>query len=149
MNAGINILQLPHALIVSILTQASWRKVLQFAQAASCCNLTAGDRHLWEVLLQQYDQNYLTEAPVYSGKDCRALFKRHVANIPSHLMYRLCDHDDEILHIEFSHNGQLLATASRDGFTLVYDFVCTPPGLLHRIPLDSGLGNVGSKVITT
>lgn len=88
-------------------------------------------------------------SPVYSGKDsrdCRALFKRHVANIPSHLMYRLCDHDDEILHIEFSHNGQLLATASRDGFSLVYDFVCTPPRLLHRISLDGGLGSVGSKV---
>jgi len=150
MGAQEAILNLPKAMVVAILSESSWNSVLKFGGASLGCRDVAHDKHLWEVLLQRHEGKAWGENNPLCGdlrnRDCRSILLRNVKEIPTELVFRLCDHEDEILHLSFSFSGIFLATASRDGFSFVYDFRSPTPTLKYRIHLNGGLGSIGSKV---
>ncbi|SMR57201.1 unnamed protein product [Zymoseptoria tritici ST99CH_1E4] len=54
---------------------------------------------------------------LYTPHDCSA------DDFPLHTLLELSHHTDEVWHLEFSHDGALLATAGRDGLVCVYDTI--------------------------
>ena len=42
-------------------------------------------------------------------------------NFPLHITHELQHHRDEVWHLEFSHDGSMLASASKDNSVMVYD----------------------------
>ncbi|KXL44763.1 MAG: hypothetical protein FE78DRAFT_418955 [Acidomyces sp. 'richmondensis'] len=57
-----------------------------------------------------------TEQPsLYTDHECSA------EDFPLHTLIQLRNHSDEVWHVEFSHDGTMLATAGKDGLVCVYD----------------------------
>ena len=143
---AMDLINLPKAMVVAILSESSWNSVLKFGGASLGCRDMAHDKHLWEVLLQRHEGKAWGENnPLWGdlrNRDCRSILLRNVREIPTELVFRLSDHEDEILHLSFSFSGIFLATASRDGFSFVYDFRTPTPTLKYRIHLNGGLGSV-------
>jgi len=71
------------------------------------------DETLWkELFLLQTGLNTCQLAP---RKHCwRSEVKRIHDNSPVILTEKLTDHTDEVLHVSFSHNGQMFSTTSKD-----------------------------------
>lgn len=44
-------------------------------------------------------------------------------DFPLHTLTELTNHSDEVWHVEFSHDGSMLATAGKDGLVCIYDTV--------------------------
>jgi len=62
----------------------------------------------------------LTDKPL-EGTTWQNEFKSAVANIPKVLVGQLKDNTDEVLDLAFSHNGEFLATCSRDKQIIIYE----------------------------
>lgn len=48
-------------------------------------------------------------------------YKRLCESVPVVLTEVLTQHTDEVLHVSFSHNGQMFATCSKDGMIIVWE----------------------------
>lgn len=59
--------------------------------------------------------NTMEQPSLYTDHECSA------DDFPLHTMIQLRNHSDEVWHVEFSHDGTMLATAGKDGLVCIYD----------------------------
>ena len=67
-----------------------------------------------QILNCQY-HNTLAQPSLYTDHECSA------DDFPLHTLTELRNHGDEVWHLEFSHDGSMLATAGKDGLVCIYD----------------------------
>uniref|UniRef100_A0A6P7H3C8 F-box/WD repeat-containing protein 5 n=1 Tax=Diabrotica virgifera virgifera TaxID=50390 RepID=A0A6P7H3C8_DIAVI len=75
---------------------------------------------LWKEL---FHDNFMIEKsiPVVAGEDTKyEEFKRLSYNIPVVHTETLSYHNDQVLHVSFSHNGKYFATCSKDGYVILW-----------------------------
>lgn len=95
-----------------------------------------------EQILQCHYHNTTVQPSLYTDHECSP------DDFPLHTLVELRNHSDEVWHLEFSHDGSMLATAGKDGLVCVYDTVRWR--LKHefreheRSPLASSSSNPGS-----
>ena len=46
--------------------------------------------------------------------------------IPTEVIHELCDHMDEVWHVQFSHDGKSLASCSQDGVSIIWEVRMSP-----------------------
>lgn len=76
-------------------------------------NRVTNDESLWKYLLDVKWGVKNQKLPP-SKESWRSEYKRLDFYTPIHLSETLTDHDDEVLHVSFSHDGKLFCTTSKD-----------------------------------
>lgn len=80
--------------------------------------------HRLAVLLDYVQQQHIDSCLYHNTTDPPSLLHDHICernNFPLHITHELHHHRDEVWHLEFSHDGSMLASASKDNSVMVYD----------------------------
>ncbi|THW74114.1 WD domain-containing protein [Aureobasidium pullulans] len=80
--------------------------------------------HRLAVLLDHVQQQHIDQCLYHNTTQPPSLLHDHVCEreqFPLHIFHELQHHSDEVWHLEFSHNGSMLATASKDNTVVIYD----------------------------
>ena len=97
---------------------------------------------VWADLRTRDEATQLDGRPV-EMEGARARYQQHRECIPSRILHQLSGHTDEVLHLAFSHTGELLCTASRDQTAIVWKMGgVSAPAQVAALPL----GGVGAWV---
>ena len=104
---------------------------LDHVTVASTCSLVckswnrvSRDKLLWRALLAR-DFNktelFLREA---AGTDVSWIseYRRMVDEMPACLAQTLTSHDDEVLHVAFSHDGKQISSCSKDHHVIIWNY---------------------------
>ena len=107
---------------------------LDHVTVASTCSLVckswsrvSRDKLLWRALLAR-DFNktelFLREA---AGTDVSWIseYRRMVDEMPACLAQTLTTHDDEVLHVAFSHDGKQISSCSKDHHVIIWNYYTT------------------------
>lgn len=111
--------------------QAEWPETLEESRSELLQALTRSiapsvmlrDHRLAE-LLDQVKQAQINQCLYHNTSVSPSLYSDHMCNrenFPSRSWLQLEDHDDEVWHVQFSHDGTKLATASADRTVYVYE----------------------------
>lgn len=76
---------------------------------------------LLEQALQSQMENCLYHNSAHA---CPSLFVDYsvgMEQIPTEVIHELCDHMDEVWHVQFSNDGKSLASCSQDGITIIWE----------------------------
>ncbi|XP_041481753.1 F-box/WD repeat-containing protein 5-like [Lytechinus variegatus] len=111
---------LPESLVVNIFSYLTSSEL----QRAGCSCRTwlriSHDELLWKNLLYR-EWKINREIPLPSGHSSYYReFRRLHYRVPTKCMQVLTDHNDQVLHVSFSHNGKLFASCSKDGTIKVW-----------------------------
>ncbi|KAL4227259.1 F-box/WD repeat-containing protein 5 [Mactra antiquata] len=99
------------------------------AQTCKTWHRVSLDESLWKVLL--HSKLDVNNVPLADGKvTWYEEVKRVYHHVPTLLTEILTEHTDEVLHVSFSHNGQLFSTTSKDATLKVWK-VGYPTQLLY------------------
>ena len=80
-------------------------------------------QHRLETLLEQAKELQRTQCRYHASDPPISLYSDHFCDrrvFPTQTTHILGGHDDEVWRVEFSHDGSMLATAGRDGITLIW-----------------------------
>ncbi|KAK3068809.1 hypothetical protein LTR53_013335, partial [Teratosphaeriaceae sp. CCFEE 6253] len=80
--------------------------------------------HRLATLLTAVQEEQILACRYHSTTQPPTLYTDHAcaaADFPLHTLRELRNHADEVWHLEFSHDGSMLATAGKDGLVCVYD----------------------------
>ncbi|CAD0092021.1 unnamed protein product [Aureobasidium vineae] len=80
--------------------------------------------HRLAVLLDHVQQQHIDQCLYHNTTMPPSLLHDHVCErdqFPLHIFHELQHHGDEVWHLEFSHDGSMLATASKDNTVIIYD----------------------------
>ncbi|KAI5211599.1 WD domain-containing protein, partial [Aureobasidium subglaciale] len=80
--------------------------------------------HRLAVLLDHVQQQHIDQCLYHNTTHPPSLLHDHVCErdqFPLHILQELQHHGDEVWHLEFSHDGSMLATASKDNTVVIYD----------------------------
>ncbi|KAH0288773.1 WD domain-containing protein [Aureobasidium namibiae CBS 147.97] len=80
--------------------------------------------HRLAVLLDHVQQQHIDQCLYHNTTQPPSLLHDHVCerhHFPLHIFHELQHHRDEVWHLEFSHDGSMLATASKDNTVIIYD----------------------------
>lgn len=112
---------LPEHLLLRIFCYLSAQSVLSCSLTCSKWHRITYDELLWKKLFY-HDYNIDPAIPMSPGKKSwMEEYKRlsyHTPAVESEVLY---EHKDQVLHVSFSHKGDMFATCSKDGFVKVWN----------------------------
>ncbi|XP_062589029.1 F-box/WD repeat-containing protein 5-like [Saccostrea cucullata] len=110
---------IPESLLLHIFSYLDANHLIPVSQTCKIWCRVAFDESLWKALLwRTWDIHGVTLPP---GKDSWYLeYKRLHYNCPVILTEVLKDHSDEVLHVSFSHRGDMFSTTSKDASIKVW-----------------------------
>ena len=101
-----------------------------FQVCKTWCRL-AQDEYLWKELFYRYWQ---IDHKTFRAAGCSVSFKTEFVRLYYHTPVMesevLKEHKDQVLHVSFSHCGDLLSTTSKDGYVKV-KLYCTKIFIVH------------------
>jgi dipeptidyl aminopeptidase/acylaminoacyl peptidase len=80
--------------------------------------------HRLAILLDHVQQQHIDQCLYHNTTQPPSLLHDHVCerdHFPLHIFHELQHHRDEVWHLEFSHDGSMLATASKDNTVIIDD----------------------------
>jgi WD40 repeat protein len=86
--------------------------------------------HRLAILLDHVQQQHIDQCLYHNTTQPPSLLHDHVCerdHFPLHIFHELQHHRDEVWHLEFSHDGSMLATASKDNTVIIYDTTSWTP----------------------
>ncbi len=90
--------------------------------------------HRLAVLLDLVKRNQIFDCLYHNTAKSPSLYSDHSCDrrlFPRDTLFELGQHSDEVWFIEFSHDGTMLATTSKDRTVIIYN--TTSFGVLHRL----------------
>lgn len=111
------------------------RSLLQDLTQCIAPSVMIRDHRLAE-LLDQVKKNQINECLYHNTSQPPSLYSDHRCereNFPALTQFLLEDHAGEVWHLEFSHDGSKLATASEDKSVIIYKNLDTSFEVLHRL----------------
>ncbi|XP_033750037.1 F-box/WD repeat-containing protein 5-like [Pecten maximus] len=109
----------PDSILLDIFSSLKACDLLQAAQTCKDWHRVCQDESLWKGLMQnQWGVKTVCLPP---GKESwQAEYRRLHYLAPMHLSETLTDHHDEVLHVSFSHRGDMFSTTSKDATIKVW-----------------------------
>ncbi|CAG9814259.1 unnamed protein product [Phaedon cochleariae] len=109
---------LPYPVLYKIFQHLTYQELNSAGQVCKFWYEVSLDELLWKEL---FFKHFLVDPtiPVLSGRTWYNEFKRLCYHIPVVQTETIVDHDDQVLHVSFSHNGKYFATCSKDGYVLL------------------------------
>lgn len=80
--------------------------------------------HRLAVLLDQFQETQIRQCLYHNTVQAPSLYHDHVCDpedFPLEIRAELRDHNDEVWYLEFSHDGSMLASTSKDSTVVIYD----------------------------
>ncbi|GAB7351094.1 hypothetical protein MBLNU459_g1560t1 [Dothideomycetes sp. NU459] len=80
--------------------------------------------HRLAVLLDQFQETQVKRCLYHNTTEAPSLYHDHVCDpddFPLEIRAELRDHNDEVWYLEFSHDGSMLASTSKDSTVVIYD----------------------------
>jgi WD40 repeat protein len=81
-------------------------------------------------LLEEVKQSWIAGCLYHNTPDSPSLYIDHVCdqnNFPMRPALELRNHSDEVWYLKYSHNGKMLASASKDATVVIYDTTTYKP----------------------
>ena len=114
--------ELPDNLLLGIFCFLSPKELLIAGEVCRNWHRLSKDEMLWKFLLEltlNTDRSNKIKLP-YSSSSWFAEFQRIHFKTPFVESQVLKEHTDEVIHVSFSHDGQLLASSSKDGSVILW-----------------------------
>lgn len=105
---------LPYPLLLRVLSHLSARDICRCGCVCSSWSLAADDELLWRRKFQE-DWKVDPSIPLLEGARWKSEYRRLYFEAPVVEAEVLCDHDHQVLHVSFSHDGTRFASCSKDG----------------------------------
>lgn len=112
---------LPDAVLLQIFSYLDHKHLLNAGVVCKNWNNLSYDDLLWRDL---FHKDFKTDSSLYTSckpKTWLSEYKRLCYHIPIAQTETLTEHQHQVLHVSFSHNGKLFATCSKDGYILVWN----------------------------
>lgn len=80
--------------------------------------------HRLAVLLDQFQETQIKQCLYHNTTEPPSLYHDHICDpedFPLEIRAELRDHNDEVWYLEFSHDGSMLASTSKDSTVVIYD----------------------------
>jgi len=118
--------ELPDSLFLHIFEFLQPRDILVASQVCKKWYRNATDELLWKKLFMEYflgSNSWTRGGKLIAPLTCSWLleFQRLYLQTPIVESQILTDHQDEVLHVAFSHDGRLFASSSKDCHAIVWD----------------------------
>merc|ERR1719331_3694251 len=116
--------ELPDSILLKIMA------ALDHVTVASTCALVckswlrvSGDKLLWRALLARDFSKTESSLREAAGTEISwiAEYRRMVDEVPVTLAQTLTAHDDEVLHVSFSHDGKQISSCSKDHHVIIWN----------------------------
>lgn len=117
---SLNWQKLPHEVLYKIFSYLDRSSLVKCASLCQSWYASAGDELLWKRLLLstfRLPSSTVIRNDKYSWK---SELKRLIDEVPSVLVQDLTLHRDEVLHVNFSHDGSELVSCSKDNTFIVW-----------------------------
>ncbi|XP_064650003.1 F-box/WD repeat-containing protein 5-like [Lineus longissimus] len=113
--------KLPDDILLKIFTYLQAQQLLVISQVCRSWSRVAYDELIWKDLFYRY-WKIKRSIPMAPDKySWREEFQRLYAHTPLLESEVIKQHTDQVLHVSFSHNGEMFATCSKDGFIKVWN----------------------------
>lgn len=120
-DASLQLCDLPDSLLLEILSFLLATELGSVSQTCSRLFRIVRDELLWKNLFYRHFK-VPSSVPMHpKGMSWRREFKRLQDESPALLCEEIKKHKDQVLHVSFSHNGQMFATSSKDGKIMVWN----------------------------
>lgn len=120
-------LDIPDSLLLHILSFLAPKDVLTASRVCTKWYRTATDEMLWKELFTSYFAASSSPQKCFKLASCSSSwlqeFQRLYSETPLIETQILESHEDEVLHVTFSHNGKLFASSSKDCFAIVWEVI--------------------------
>ncbi|RXG67922.1 F-box/WD repeat-containing protein 5 [Armadillidium vulgare] len=120
MNSNVNWVTLPDSILLKIFSYLNVAHISVISLVCSSWYRVAQDEFLWKLFfLQDFQIN--KKKKLAPGKTSWiSEYRRLIEEIPLVECECLEEHYHQVLHVSFSHNGEMFATTSKDGFVVVW-----------------------------
>ncbi|CAG9839162.1 unnamed protein product [Diabrotica balteata] len=110
---------LPYLALYKIFQHLNHKELISAGQVCKLWYEASCNDLLWKEL---FHDNFMIDKsiPVVAGRTWYEEFKRLSYNIPVVHTETLSYHNDQVLHVSFSHNGKYFATCSKDGYVILW-----------------------------
>lgn len=124
--------QIPEPLLLQIFMNLSIEDMSIISSVCHKWNRIAKDEFLWKMIFYKRFTNIdksINRPKSSSGY--REEAKRLINHTPMILSETLIDHNNQVLHVSFSHNGLMFSSCSRDGFVKVWSTQSIPTQVMY------------------
>ncbi|XP_013777104.1 F-box/WD repeat-containing protein 5-like isoform X2 [Limulus polyphemus] len=112
---------LPDSLLVQVFSHLNAVSLVQVGTVCQSWHRVSCDELLWKKLFHR-DWKIDSSIPIASGKTSwKSEYKRLKHHTPVLESEVLTDHTHQVLHVSFSHNGDMFASCSKDGYVKVWN----------------------------
>lgn len=112
---------MPDSLLLYIFSHLSAKDLLRARKVCKAWHRVASDEMLWKNIFQK-DWKIDKNIPIAPGKTSwLSEYKRLKHHTPILETENLTEHSHQVLHVSFSHNGEMFASSSKDGFIKVWN----------------------------
>ncbi|KAB7505563.1 F-box/WD repeat-containing protein 5 [Armadillidium nasatum] len=120
MNSNVNWVTLPDSILLKIFSYLNVAHISVISLVCSSWYRVAQDEFLWKRFFLE-DFQISKKKKLAPGKTSWiAEYRRLIEEIPLVECECLEEHYHQVLHVSFSHNGEMFATTSKDGFVVVW-----------------------------
>ncbi|XP_068216218.1 F-box/WD repeat-containing protein 5 isoform X2 [Palaemon carinicauda] len=111
---------LPDSILLHIFTFLDYSDIPYVARVCKSWMQVSYDEFLWRHYFYK-DFQVDSSVPIMPGAiSWRAEYERLVEETPVVLMQEISEHNHQVLHVSFSHKGDVFATSSKDGYIIVW-----------------------------
>ncbi|XP_066945784.1 F-box/WD repeat-containing protein 5 [Macrobrachium rosenbergii] len=111
---------LPDSILLHIFTFLDYSDIPYVARVCKSWMQVSYDEFLWRHYFYK-DFQVDPSVPIMPGAvSWRAEYERLVEETPVVLMQEISEHNHQVLHVSFSHKGDVFATSSKDGYIIVW-----------------------------
>ncbi|XP_015920687.2 F-box/WD repeat-containing protein 5 [Parasteatoda tepidariorum] len=126
----------PDPVLLYIFSHLSAKDLLNVRKTCKNWHRLANDELLWKRLLHN-DFKIDKNIPIAPGKySWFNEYKRLKYHTPTHQTEVLVEHTHQVLHVSFSHNGEMFASSSKDGYIKVWN-ATYPATVCHSTDMKS------------
>lgn len=121
---------LPDSILLQIFSYIEVYDLMRASQSCRAWNRVANDEFVWKHL---FYKDWKVKPSIGRAPDKHSWmheYKRLKYHTPMIESEVLTEHSDQVLHVSFSHNGEMFATSSKDGFIKVWSS-SYPATILH------------------
>ncbi|KAL8559773.1 hypothetical protein ACOMHN_030109 [Nucella lapillus] len=115
----VELMDLPDSLLLEMSFYLSAEDLASLAQTCSRFNCVTKDELLWKLVFQRRFKIPRSVPRRPGATSWRSEYRRLREETPAVLCEELTKHRDQVLHVSFSHNGEMFATCSKDAKILV------------------------------
>ncbi|KAL1491654.1 hypothetical protein ABEB36_012218 [Hypothenemus hampei] len=111
---------LPYPALYKIFQHLNYKELILAGKVCKLWFQASRNDLLWRDL---FYENFLVDrsVPVLAGKSWYEEFKRLCYKIPVVQTETLTEHNHQVLHVSFSHNGRYFSTCSKDGYVTIWN----------------------------